>query len=241
MLRAPRPWLARGLALALAGLALLPLVSLAVSWAEYLRDVGLPLTETTALGFDGVRWDDADGRVVAQYVLPNAAGDRAGILEGDVLTTIDFLEVRTADEARRQSERATGTVLTYGLEQDSATRTADVRVERYPTFLYPLSTALWVTTGWAFGVVLLLHLLAYLTVAPLAPRSRRALRSKHLIGAALLWVGVQAMRWLWVTVFGPPPAVPTPGRAVFDAMHRNGLTYFPKASVAKVLVFKKDF
>lgn len=30
-------------------------------------------------------------------------------------------------------------------------------------------------------------------------------------------------------------------RAVFDAMHRNGLTYFPKASVAKVLVFKKDF
>ena len=218
MLRAPRPWLARGLALALAGLALLPLVSLAVSWAEYLRDVGLPLTETTALGFDGVRWEDADGRVVAQYVLPNAAGDRAGVLEGDVLTAIDFLEVRTADEARRQSERATGTVLTYGLERGGAMRTADVRVERYPTFLYPLSTALWVTTGWAFGVVLLLHLLAYLTVAPLAPRSRRALRSKHLIGAALLWVGVQAMRWLWVTVFGPPPAVPTPGRAVFDAM-----------------------
>jgi FkbM family methyltransferase len=30
-------------------------------------------------------------------------------------------------------------------------------------------------------------------------------------------------------------------RAVFDAMHRNGLTYFPKASVAKVLVFKKGF
>lgn len=30
-------------------------------------------------------------------------------------------------------------------------------------------------------------------------------------------------------------------RAVFDGMHRNGLTYFPKASMAKVLVFKKGF
>lgn len=30
-------------------------------------------------------------------------------------------------------------------------------------------------------------------------------------------------------------------RAVFEAMHRNGLTYFPKASSAKVVVFKKDF
>ena len=75
MLRAPRPWLARGLALALAGLALLPLVSLAVSWAEYLRDVGLPLTETTALGFDGVRWEDADGRVVHLSALAFGAQD----------------------------------------------------------------------------------------------------------------------------------------------------------------------
>ncbi|MEC7763570.1 MAG: FkbM family methyltransferase [Pseudomonadota bacterium] len=30
-------------------------------------------------------------------------------------------------------------------------------------------------------------------------------------------------------------------RAVFEAMHRNGLTYFPKASMAKVVVFKSDF
>ncbi|MAM61098.1 MAG: FkbM family methyltransferase [Maritimibacter sp.] len=30
-------------------------------------------------------------------------------------------------------------------------------------------------------------------------------------------------------------------RAVFGAMHRNGLTYFPKWSKAKVLVFKKDW
>ncbi|PAP77317.1 histidine kinase [Rubrivirga marina] len=218
MTRPSRQWLARGLALALAGLALLPLASLALSWAEYLRDVGLPLTQTTAPGYDGVRWADADGGVVAAYVLPRASASRAGIREGDRLEAIDYLEVRTSAEARTQIERATGAVLTYVLDRGGVEETTEVRIERYPTFLYPLSTSIWLATGWGFGVVAFFHLLAYLTVAPLAPRSPRARRSRRLIGAAFTWVGVNLVRWVWASLFGAPPADATLERVAFDIL-----------------------
>lgn len=218
MTRPSRQWLARGLAVALAGLALLPLASLALSWAEYLRDVGLPLTQTTAPGYDGVRWADVEGAVVAQYVLPRASASRAGVREGDRLAAIDFLGVETSTEARAQIERATGTVLTYVLDRAGSEETVEVRIERYPTFLYPLGRSLWLATGWGFGVVAFFHLLAYLTVAPLAPRSPRARRSRRLIGAAFAWVGVNLVRWVWVTLFSPPSADATLGRVVFDVL-----------------------
>ena len=218
MTRPRRQWLARGLALALAGLALLPLATLALSWAEYLRDVGRPLTQTTAPGFDGVRWTDEGGGVVAAYVLPRASAALAGVREGDRLTAIDYLGVESTAEARAQIERATGTFLTYVLDRGGRTVTHEVRIDRYPTFLYPLGTSLWLATGWGFGAVAFLHLLAYLTVAPLAPRSPRARRSRRLIGAALVWVGVNLVRWMWVSLFGPPPANATPERVAFDVL-----------------------
>ncbi|WP_412067662.1 histidine kinase [Rubrivirga sp. IMCC43871] len=214
---APPRWLARALAVMLAALALFPLASLGWSWAEYRRDVGLPLSETPAPGFDGARWADRDG-VVAAYVVPRSGAANAGIRPGDRLASIDFLPVETAAEAERQIERATGTVLIYGVEQGGTPRSAEVRIGRTPTFLYPFSSAMWAATGWGFGVVAFLHLLAYLTVAPLARRSPRARRSRRLIGAAFLWVGVNLVRWLWVSVFGPPLAGGTPSGIVFDGL-----------------------
>ena len=214
---APR-WLARALALALAALSLLPLATLALDWAEYLRDVGLPLTATPPTGFDGVRWADGDGGAVAAYVMPRGSADRAGVIAGDGLEAVDFVGVESAVEAEQLIERATGAVLTYSLVREGAERSVEVRVERYPTFLYPLSAALWAVAAWAFGLAAVLHVVAYQTVSPLATRSDRARRSRRLIGAALLWVGGNLARLVWVSVFGPPPAEATLGSALFDGL-----------------------
>ena len=211
-------WAARALAVAVAALALLPLVSLTLSWAEFRRDVGLPLAETPPPGFDGARWTDGPGGVTAAYVVPRSSAARAGVEPGDRLDAIDFIPVRSATEADRQVARSTGTVLTYSLRRDGQRRTADVRVDRRPTFLYPLSAPLWATAAWGFGVVAFLHLLAYLTVAPLARRSPRAVRAKWLIGAALVWVGVNLARLVWVSVLGAPPAGASVRGAVFDGL-----------------------
>ena len=97
-------------------------------------------------------------------------------------------------------------------------RALDVRVGRYPTFLYPIQGRLWTAAGWGFAVVAFLHLLAYLTIAPLAPRSPRARRSQLLIGAALVWVAGNLVRILWVEVWGPPPGGAGWGGAAFDGL-----------------------
>ncbi|MEM0961361.1 MAG: histidine kinase [Bacteroidota bacterium] len=203
--------------LSLIALALLPLVSLGLEWAEYRRTIGLPLADTPALGFDGVRWVDDDG-VRAAYVMPRSSAERAGVEVGDVLVTIDWGRIENAEDADRQIERATGNVLTYQLERGDTPLALDVRIDRFPTFLYPLSRGLWASAAWAFGVVAFLHLLAYLTVAPLAPRSARASRARWLIGAALIWVGVNLGRIIWVAALGPPPAGPSLRGAVFDVL-----------------------
>jgi hypothetical protein len=208
--------LARLAALAVAALALLPLGRLAADWAAYTRTVGLPLQETPSRGFDGVRWTDDGGAVRAAYVFPRSPAARAGVAAGDQLDAVDFMPVASAAEAERQVERATGAVLTYSLARDGEAREAEVSVVRYPTFLYPLSGALWTAAGWGFAVVTFLHLLAYLTVAPLARRSGRARRARLLIGTALLWVGGNLVRLVWIALVGPP--APGPGNVLFDAL-----------------------
>ena len=135
-------WLAGGLAALLAMLSLLPLGSLGLRWLEYRRDVGLPLLETPALGTDGVRWEARGDGVRAAYVVPRSTADRAGVREGDVLLALDFTPVAGVDQAEMQVERATGTVLTYSLDRAGRELDREVRVHRYPTFLYPLSAVL---------------------------------------------------------------------------------------------------
>ncbi len=99
-----------------------------------------------------------------------------------------------------------------------------MRVDRYPTFLYPLSAALWATTGWGFGARGVPPPAGLPDGRPAGAAERaRAQRSKRLIGAALVWVGVNLVRWLWVSVLGPPPAVATLGRAVFDVLTLTAL------------------
>ncbi len=197
-------WLAVGLASAVALLALLPLASLGLSWASYVRDVGLPLDQTPALGYDGVRWEDRGGQVVAAYVVRRGTADNAGLRVGDVLLALDYRSVPTATEAEAQVDRATGTVMTYSVQRRQTTSDLQVRIVRNPTFLYLLSDSLWAATGWGFALVSLLHLIAYLTVAPLSARSIRARRSRVLIGAALLWVGGNVLRIVWVSALGAP-------------------------------------
>ena len=210
-------WPAVGLAVTVALLSLLPLASLAASWAEYVRTVGLPLDQTPALGYDGVRWEDRDGQVVAGHVVRRGTADDAGLRSGDVLLALDYLPVESATAAEAQVDRATGTVLTYSVQRRQVTREVQVRIVRNPTFLYPLTAALWATTGWGFAIVALLHLIAFLTVAPLSARSTRARRSRLLIGAALLWVGGNLLRVLWVSTLGAPGGGDLRG-AVFDGL-----------------------
>lgn len=222
----PRPvsrWLARALALLIVGLALYPLGRLTMRWVEYTSTVG-PLEQTPASGFDGVRWIDTEEGVRAAYVFPRGTAYRAGIQEGDLLSTIDFIPVESAEEVDRQVQRATGTLLTYGVVRGAISREIPVRVVRYPTFLYPINGALWTAAGWGFAVVAFLHLLATLTITPLAERSPRARRSKYLIGAALVWVGGNLLRLLWVEVWGAPPAGSTLVGGVFDALTLVALT-----------------
>lgn len=217
MTRAPPAPLARALALITAALALLPLAQFGADWVAYADAVGLPLQETPARGFDGVRWVESDG-VLAEYVFPQSSADRAGVREGDRLVALDFMPPGTPADIDRQVERATGALLTYSLSRDGSTREALVRITPYPTFLYPLSGTLWTAAGWAFAIVTFFHLLAYLTVAPLAARSKRARRSRLLIGAALIWVGGNLLRILWVTLQGAPPAGSVLGGALFDTL-----------------------
>lgn len=213
----------RWFAIGLVALSLLPLASLGVEWVEYRRTVGLPLTNTPPQGFDGVRWVEGDGGVRAAYVTPMSSGARAGLEVGDRLVAVDAGRVRTVEDVERQVSRATGTVLGYDLERRGRRLNADVRVDRYPTFLYPLSGSLWAYSLWGFGLVGFFHLLAFLTVSPLARRSPRAQRSKRLIAAALAWVGINWVRLGWVALLGPPPAGVSLRGAVFDALTLTAL------------------
>ena len=228
--------LVRALAVALAALALTPLAQIGRAWVEYTGTVGLGLEQSPPRGFDGVRWEDADGpapprpeagalglpgeggAVVAAYVYPRGAAAAAGLREGDRLVSLDLRPARSAEDVEREVERATGTVVSYAVARDGAERALDVRVGRYPTFLYPIQGRLWTAAGWGFAVVAFLHLLAYLTIAPLAPRSPRARRSQWLIGAALVWVAGNLVRILWVEVGGPPPGGAGWAGAAFDGL-----------------------
>lgn len=206
----------RLLVVATAVAALLPLARLGLGWMEYVRVIGRPLVATPPLGFDGVRWQ-MDSAITASFVLPGGPAHRAGIRTGDRLVRLDFQPVARATDVALATERATGTVQAYEVQRAGRTRTVDVPIVRAPTFLYPLSARLWAAAAWGFGLATLVHILALVTVLPLAVRSARARRSAWLIGAALAWVGGNLARIVWVTV-GTPGAEASVARGLFDAL-----------------------
>ena len=228
----PRRLVLRLLVLGVAVASLAPLARFAAAWAAYAETVGGPLRQTPPRGYTGVRWTDADGQVVAADVFAGSPADEAGVRAGDRLLAVDAEAVRTAADAEARTERAAGTVQALMVRRPGAAGQApvalDVPVAHYPTFLYPRSRLLWTGAAWAFAVVAFLHLLALVTVWPLARRGGRARRVAVLIGMGLVWVGGNLARIAWVSAAGAPGA----GRAavVFDALTLvalAGWTVFP--------------
>ncbi|HLT48375.1 MAG TPA: histidine kinase, partial [Rubricoccaceae bacterium] len=220
-------------------LALVPFGRLVADWVEYARVVRVPLEPLPPRGFDWVRWEDRDGEIVAAYVHPGGTAHAAGLREGATLFQLEYQQFFSADDVKRVVERSPGKTLAYEVTQDGALQTLDVPITRYPTFLYPLSPTLWVASAWAFALAAFVHLLAVLIVGPLALRSRRALRSSLLIGAALLWVGGNLARILIVTVAGPPELAAAGVAWAFDALtllSLIGWTLFPALLLWHVLL-----
>ena len=219
---------ARVLVVGAAVLSLAPLGRYATGWAEYAEVVGKPLTRTPARGYTGVLWADAEpGRgtpgvapsVTARVVVPRSPADDADVRAGDRLATVDAEPVARASDAEARTERALGTVQALGIVRDDSLRVnIDVPVARYPTFLYPRSRVLWRGAAWAFALVAFLHLLALLTVWPLARRGGRARRVAGIIAAALLWVGGNLARIVWVSTEGAPGAGSALSSGLFDAL-----------------------
>ncbi len=197
-------WLLRVLVVSVPTLALLPFGRLVVDWVAFARVVEVPLAQLPPRGFDWVRWQDRDGEIVAVFVDPRGTAYQAGLREGATLFQLAFQQYFSAEDIKRVIERSCGTTLTYEVTQDDEDRQFEITISRYPAFLYPLSHTLWLASGWGYALVTFLHVLALLIVVPLAGRSRRALSSSILIGAALVWVGGTFVRFLVVAVAGPP-------------------------------------
>ncbi|HEX9950860.1 MAG TPA: PDZ domain-containing protein, partial [Rubricoccaceae bacterium] len=129
----PRRLVLRLLVLGVAVASLAPLARFAAAWAAYAETVGGPLRQTPPRGYTGVRWTDADGRIVAADVFAGSPADDAGVRPGDRLVSVDAEPVRTAADAEARTERAAETVQALRLDRGGRTVAVDVPVAHYPT------------------------------------------------------------------------------------------------------------
>jgi len=227
--------------------SLAPFVRIVVDWVSIARVLGEVPTALPQRGYDGVRWEDRGGRIVAAYVASRSPAERAGLRTGDALFALDGQQFFGADDVRRAVERASGARLTYALVataprpdgRPGAPRRVVVRVARYPVFLYPLNAWLWTASGWGLALATFLHALALAIVAPLTRRSKRAAQSALLIGAALGWVGGNLLRFLLVAAVGPPDGVGPTLSGVFEGLTLlalSGWVLFPALLFRYVLL-----
>jgi signal transduction histidine kinase len=178
---------------------------LVADWVEIANVTGEAPRASAPRGFDWVQWQDRDGEIVAAYVYPGGTAYVAGLREDAVLYQLEFQQFFSAEDVKRAVEGvAPGDVLVYDVVQRGQPQSFEIRISRYPTFLYPLSGPLWQASLWGFAVVAFLHLLGLIIVAPLAGRSPRARRSFALFLAASLWVIGNLVRLGCVTLLGPP-------------------------------------
>lgn len=152
-----------------------------------------------------MEWDDEDGAVQAAYVFPSGSAFEAGLRRGDLLYELEYQQIFSADDLKRAVEGIPpGQIRTYTVQRDTGLESFDVQISLYPTFLYPLSTALWYASIWAFVFAAFLHSLALIVVMPLATRTRHSRLPGLLILAASLWIIGNLMRLLWLEFVGPP-------------------------------------
>jgi len=236
-------WLLRALVVLVALGSMVPLVRVVADWVAVARVLGAAPAPPPVRGYDGVRWEDHDGVIVAAHVDARGPAALAGLASGDSLFALDGQQYFGAEDVQRAVERASGSTLVYELTDAGRAggqpRQVEVPVVRYPAFLYPLNPAVWTVSGWGFALATFVHLLALAIVAPLARRSRRAMRSTLLVAAALLWVGGNFIRILILAAVGPPELVGPGLAALFEALTLlalAGWVAFPALLLHQVLL-----
>jgi hypothetical protein len=131
-----------------------------------------------------------------------------------------------------------GSVNTYSVLRDGDIIEVSVPFTRYPTFLYPSSTALWQFAIWGFTFGAFLHILGLVIAGPLALRSRKAWQSLLLILVSSLWMFANLLRLLMVELLGPPLRPGGVTDTVWQALTLIGLfgwIAFPALLLEKVL------
>ena len=195
--------IARALVPLMALAALVPLARLGLDWLE-LRRVGLP-PHPAGNGYDWVHWQEDDGVIFAAYVHPDGPAAEAGLQEGDIFFMLEYQQLFFIEALKGAvAGIPPGARRTYSVQRGAEIVEADVVFTRYPTFLYPLSEALWQFSIWGFTLGAFLHLVGLVIVGPLAVRSREARFSLALILASALWIASNLLRLLAVELFGPP-------------------------------------
>ncbi len=188
--------------------ALYPVARVAWDWSRVESVVpGESAAQTEAArGFDWIVWQSGEAGPVAAYVFPGGPGDRAGIQRGDEFYSLEGAMIVEAFGVTQAVGGLTpGTRVTYEVVRGDELASADVRIARYPTFLYPLSPSLWLFALWVFTLGALLHVIALIVAIPLARSSLRARVSLALIGASALWFFANLARLGLLEVFGAPP------------------------------------
>jgi two-component system, LytTR family, sensor kinase len=205
-------------------IALIPVGRMVVDYMELSRVVSGSELPSAPRGFDWVLWDDGDGLIVASYVFPDGPAYEAGIRTGDVFYSLEYQQYFNADDVKRATEGIPpGEIRMYQLLRDGRFFEAPVRLTRYPTFIYPLSTTIWQFSLWGFTVGAFFHILGLIIAAPLALRSVRSRSSLTLIALSSLWMFGNLGRLLAIEFVGPPM---TPGSAydgLFQMMTLAGL------------------
>ncbi|MEM8559444.1 MAG: histidine kinase [Bacteroidota bacterium] len=205
--RTPSPWLLRLAVAALVVTTLAPVGALVYDWLETARLVGAPLEAAPPRGFDWARWADRDGEIVAAYVDPRGSAYEAGLRTGDVLFMVDGQQFFNADDVERGiAGLPPGAAVVYEVTRGTVPVRLTVTLTRYPTFVYPLSAALWQVSLWGFGIAAFLTLLALGIVAPLSARSRRTWGVVALLATAAVWALGHGLRLAALTLIGPPMA-----------------------------------
>ena len=231
--------IARAVVVLMTILALLPLARWLVDWFEVTKMLDSPPLQTSSYGYDWVSWQEREGIIYAGYVLPKGPAARAGLQNGDVFLMLDYHQYFNADDLVKAIDGINpGEVHTFTVSRDSEFVNADVQFTRYPTFLYPLSNALWQFSIWGFLLGAFFHIVGLVIVGPLAVRSPKARFSLLLIMVSSIWFFSNLLRLFMVELFGPPLAVDGPYDRLFQAFTLFGLIGwigFPALLLQKVL------